>query len=234
MQKNKKKSQDAIKCASRRRCLAVIAGLLAGAGVTPMAFAGAYDEFFKAVKFDDADTVASLLKRGMDPNTSEPTRGETGLMLAARENAMKVFRLLLAHPDTNVDFMARNGDTALMIAAYTANKPAVEALLAKGAEVNRPGWTALHYAAAAGSNEIVALLLEHYAYIDAESPNRTTPIMMAARGGHILTVKLLLDEGADATLKNDLGMTAIDFARSVDRQDIADGLIYRLKKAGKM
>jgi len=221
-------------CAPRRRCLALIAAFVAGIGIVPRASAGAYEDFFKAVKFDDADTVALLLKRGMDPNTSEPTRGETGLMIAARENSMKVFKLLLAHPDTKIDFMAGNGDTALMIAAYKANKPAVEALLAKDAQVNRPGWTALHYAAAAGSNEIVSLLLEHYAYIDAESPNRTTPIMMAARGGHILTVKLLLDEGADAMLKNDAGMTAIDFARSVDRQDIADGLIYRLKKAGKM
>ncbi len=58
--------------------------------------------------------------------------------------------------------------------------------------------------------------------------------MMAVHGGHILTVKLLLDAGADATLKNDLGMTAIDFAKSAGRTDIADGLAYRLKKAGKL
>jgi len=218
----------------RRQCIAMIAGLVAGMCCIPSSIAGAFDDFFKAVKFDDAKTVSDLLKRGMDANTSDPERGETGLMIAARENAMKVFNVLLRHPDTDIEFKARNGDTALMIAAYKGNKTAVEALLAKGAEVNRPGWTALHYAAAAGNNEIVGLLLEHYAYIDAESPNKTTPIMMAARGGHILTVKLLLDEGADAMLKNNVGMTAIDFAKSVDRQDIADGLLYRLKRAGKM
>jgi ankyrin repeat protein len=58
--------------------------------------------------------------------------------------------------------------------------------------------------------------------------------MMAARGGHILTVKLLLDEGADATLKNEVGMTAIDFAKKHEHHDIAEGLTYRLKKAGKL
>jgi hypothetical protein len=175
-----------------------------------------------------------LLKRGFDPNAVEPVRGESGLMLAAREGSMRVFDALLAAPDIDVEAKARNGDNALMLAAYKGNKQAVEALLAKDAQVNRPGWTALHYAAAAGQNPIVALLLENSAYIDAESPNKTTPIMMAALGGHILTVKLLLDEGADATLKNEAGMTAIDIARSIGRQDIADGLTYRLKKAGKL
>ena len=58
--------------------------------------------------------------------------------------------------------------------------------------------------------------------------------MMAARGGHILTVKLLLDEGADLTLKNGAGMTALDFARAGDFRDIVEGLTYRLKQAGKL
>ena len=77
-------------------------------------------------------------------------------------------------------------------------------------------------------------MLEHSAHIDAEAPNKTTPIMMAARAGHILTVKLLLEEGADATLKNDAGMTAIDFATRFNHKDIAEGLTHRLKKAGKL
>ncbi|WP_369124878.1 hypothetical protein [Mucilaginibacter sp. 5C4] len=47
----------------------------------------------------------------------------------------------------------------------------------------------------------------------------------------MLTVKLLLDAGADATLKNDGGMTAIDLARKFDHVDIADGLAWRLKQA---
>ncbi len=215
----------------RRRALL---GAIAGCAWLPsLAWAGAYEDFFIAVKADDEATVKSLLARGLDPNIVEPERNDTGLILALREGSMKVFRLLLSADGVDIEAKARNGDNALMIASYKSNKPAVEALLEKGAEVNRPGWTALHYAAAAGSNEIVQLLLDKSAYIDAESPNKTTPIMMAARGGHIYTVKLLLDEGADATLKNALGMTAIDFARNHGYQDIVEGLTYRLKKAGK-
>lgn len=199
-----------------------------------LAFAGAYDDFFLAVRNNREQAVKSLLARGLDPNLIEPERNDTGLILALREESMKVFEVLLDAEGIDIEAKSRNGDNALMIACYKGNKPAVEALLTKGAEVNRPGWTPLHYAAASGSDEIVRLLLDKSAYIDAESPNKTTPIMMAAREGHIYTVKLLLDEGADASLKNELGLTAIDFARNHGHLDIVEGLTYRLKKAGKL
>jgi ankyrin repeat protein len=195
--------------------------------------AGAYDDFFRAAQADGADEIKSLLRRGLDPNLIEGERGETGLMLALRFDSMKVFEILINARGIDLETRARNGDTALMIAAFKGNKAAVKALLAKNVEPNQTGWTALHYAAASGQNEIVQMLLDKAAYIDAESPNKTTPIMMAAQGGHILTVKLLLDEGADATLRNEQGWSAVDFARKFGHDDIADGLNYRLKKAGK-
>ena len=218
----------------RRRCLGVLAAAGAALLLPTLASAGAYDDYFKAVRMDDVKAVRSLLQRGFDPNTVEEERGDTGLILALREDSAKVFDLLLNTRDVNLDARARNGDSALMIAAYKGKLDAVSALLDKGAEPNQTGWAALHYAAAAGNNPVVQLLLDKSAYIDAESPNQTTPIMMAARGGHILTVKLLLDEGADVTLKNGAGMTALDFARAGGFNDIVEGLTYRLKKAGKM
>lgn len=201
------------------------------ATVVMPALAGSYEEYFLAVRNDNPGKVRDLLQRGFDPNTVDAERGETGLMLALRSDSLRVADVLLKAPGLDVEARSHNGDTALMTAAYKSNIAAVQALLERKAEVNRPGWTALHYAATVGANDIVQLLLDRYAYIDAESPNKTTPIMMAARGGHILTVKLLLDAGADATLKNDVGMTAIDLARKFDHVDIADGLAWRLKQA---
>lgn len=218
----------------RRRCIAALAVLGLAAIAPCAAIAGAFEDYFRAVKMDDAPVVKSLLARGLDPNIIEEERGDTGLILAVRENSMKVFDLLLNAPDIDIEAESWNGDTAMMMACYKENMPAVEALLSKGAEVNRPGWTPLHYAAAVGNNDIVRILLDRSAYIDAESPNKTTPIMMAARGGHIMTVKLLLDEGADAMLKNELGMNAIDFAEKHGFTDIVEGLTHRLRKAGKL
>jgi ankyrin repeat protein len=196
--------------------------------------AGAYDDYFQAIKSNDNFTIAALLARGFDPNTIESTRGDSGLIIAIRENATRVLPLLLNARGIDLDQKALNGDTPLMIAAFKANKTVVQALLEKGAAVNKDGWTPLHYAAASGNNDIVQMLLDKSAALDALSPNNTTPIMMAARGGHILTVKLLLDAGADASLKNQQGMTAIDFAREAGNNEIVEGLTYRLKKAGKL
>lgn len=195
------------------------------------ATAGSLDDFFGAVKKDDATTVSALLKRGLNPNLVESERGETGLMVALQEDSPRVFKVLLNAHAVNLEARATNGDTALMIAAFKGNVDAVKALLAREVEVNQTGWTALHYATASGNNEIVQLLLEKSAYIDTESPNGTTPLMMAARYGRNQTVILLLDEGADSSLKNQIGMTALDFARKAEKKDVIETLSSRQGKS---
>ena len=77
---------------------------------------------------------------------------------------------------------------------------------------------------------MVELLLEQHAYIDAASPNESTPLMMAARYGHPDSVRLLIESGADVTLQNQQGLTALDFAAGAGRQDIAD-LIRKAMRA---
>ena len=61
------------------------------------------------------------------------------------------------------------------------------------------------------------LLIDNDAYIDAESPNGTTPLMMAAYYASPSAVKLMLEEGADPLLKNQDGMTALDLAIAKDK-----------------
>ena len=190
-----------------------------------------YEEWFAAVEIDDALRCQLLLQRGFDPNTIEPERLDTALILSVRHRAWKVFALLLKHPDVQLDARSRNGDTALMIAAFNGDTKAALELIDKGAEINRPGWTALHYASAVGNLVVIRKLIENSAYIDAESPNKTTPLMMAARAGHLSSVQLLIDEGADVTAKNELGLNAIDFAKSQNHIAIITLLERHVKQA---
>lgn len=204
--------------------------VLAGFFAASLVYADDKSDFFLAIEMDRPDRVADLLKKGVDPNSTEPYRGHTGLMMAMQENSMKAFNLLINTKGIDLNKRAENGNTALMLAAWKSNVPAVKTLLGKGAAVNQAGWTPLHYAAAVGDEEIVNLLLSKKATVDALAPNKTTPLMMAARSGHTRTIRILLDHGADVRLRNEWDMSAIDFARDGDFTDIEKGLQSRLDK----
>jgi len=172
-------------------------------------------DFFRAVQMDDAGTVKSLLAAGVNPNQQNPVGGEPALVIAAREGSMRVLQLLLDQPGIQLDAPAMNGNTALMMAAFKRNRPAAEALVARGAAVNRPGWTPLHYAAASGDEDIARLLIKRGAKVDAVSPPASgsyTPVMMAAREGHPDMVAFLGSQGANPKLTNSEGMTAAQIA----------------------
>ncbi len=170
---------------------------------------------------DNASNIRRLIAKGGSPNTVDPNTGETLLMIALREEANAVVSELLSQRGIDLERKAPNGNTALMLAAFKRNKAAVVAMIAKGAIVTRPGWTALHYAAASGDSAIASILLEHSAYIDAESPSQLTPLMIAAREGHPQVAQLLLREGADATLVNNERLTAQQIAVRAGHTDIA-------------
>ena len=185
--------------------------------------AGSYEDFFVAIKKDDAATVAALLARGIDPNTLG-LEGLTGLFMAVRAGHAKVALVLLEAADTDVECRNTADESPLMLAALRGDLPLARALIARDADVNKTGWAPLHYAASRGQIPMIDLLLEHHAYIDAESPNRTTPLMMAAGYGSVQATRILLRAGADATLKNAEGLTALDFALGFGKADSAAAL----------
>lgn len=200
--------------------------------------AGSFDSYFGAVRQDNESQVIALALRGFDLNTLNED-GEHGLLLALREGSLKVADFLLSLSGVNVEARNLQGESPLMMAALKGHVAQALRLIERGAEVNKTGWTALHYAAtsdAPNSVPMVRLLLQHHAYIDAESPNRTTPLMMAAHYGNPAVVKLLLEEGADSTIKNEQGMTAIDFANRAGRLETAGiiaAFVRRQQPAGR-
>ena len=212
----------------RRHCMTWMA-LLAMGGC---AHAGAFDDFFTSIIRDDGGAITALVRRGFDPNTRD-AKGQVGLTLALKEGSMKAFDALMKSRGIKVEARNAQDESPLMMAAIKGNLPAARALIAQDADVNKTGWTPLHYAASCTTDDAAAmtsLLLENHAYIDAGSPNGTTPLMMAVRYGASEVARVLLEQGADVTIKNQLGMTARDFAVGADRKDMVDLISEAMRK----
>ena len=200
-------------------------------GVAGCATAGPQEDLFVAIRRDNASNVTQLLRRGADANVLDE-KGRPGLVLALQLDSLRAFGALLAAPKLNLQARTPQGETALMIAAIRGRLDEARALVVRGADINQTGWTPLHYAASGTTPQqtaLIALLLEHHAYIDAESPNGSTPLMLAAQYGTRESVQLLLNEGADTTLKNQLGLSAVDFALRAERKDMADAIAARVR-----
>ncbi len=111
---------------------------------------------------------------------------------------------------------ARVGDLRVADAAMRGEVAAVRALLQKGADVNSAqgdGMTALHWAAALGDQELASLLLASGAKPGAETRiGRYRPLHIAAKGGHHLVVRSLVDARADVSAATTTGATPLHFA----------------------
>lgn len=200
---------------------------MAGMGIGAMALCwprsarcGPREDFFKGIELDRPDMVRAALAAGLDPNTVDD-RGRVGLLLAMRDGCFEAAEVLAAAAGVDVDRASPQGETALMLAALRGHLAWMERLVARGAAVQRTGWSALHYAASGPQPKAVDWLLRRGAQVDAPSPNGSTALMMAAGYGAIDSVELLLSRGADASLRNQAGATAADFARRAGREEVA-------------
>jgi len=174
--------------------------------------------FERVIKQDNADGVQELLAQGVDPNIKDE-HGQPGIVMALHEGSFRAARALADSPKLRVDLTNNADETALMLAASSGQMDIAKILISKGAMINKPGWSPLHYAAWTGQLDMIRYLLTRGADINAGSPNGTTPLMMAAAYAAPAAVTLLLQSGANIGQCNQLNMTALDFAKHYERPD---------------
>jgi uncharacterized protein len=173
-------------------------------GVTPL--------YLAAVNGNDA-MIRRLLDAGVDPNGVDPG-GETALMTAARTGTPAGLRVLLERGATVDAREPEFGQTALMIAVREHHDAAVQILLEAGASANaqtRKGPTPNFVPPCKGTgcgSEGVGI--NRGGLPDrgrrAEVKGGMTPLLYAARDGHLSAARRLVEAGADLELADANGM----------------------------
>ena len=92
--------------------------------------------FFAAVVRDDGDKVMTYMVRGINPNMRD-AKGDTGLLVALREQSWKAADTLMQYPALDVNAENHASETPLMLAALRGRLDWVKKLLARGAHVVR-------------------------------------------------------------------------------------------------
>ncbi len=126
----------------------------------------------------------------------------------------------------------QDGRTPLMhsVLAENADSILVRLLVQHGADVNAADfdqkWTPLHFAARDHKEEIVRVLLEAGANVDAIDSFGNTPLWRAVMtaSSNLAVIKELIKHGADPYKKNNHGIAPIDIARQSGRDDIVSAL----------
>lgn len=175
-----------------------------------------------AASVDDLPTARLLLERGADPNARAAgvPQAATPLMGAAYNGNLELVRLLLRRrPDVQATSAPRG-------------------VAVKNGFVQFGNATALHMAMVGGNAEIVRLLLDAGARIDALDARGMSPLVWAVATDRAqpAIVRLLVGRGANRTIRTTGEETVTDWARKFNHPQVlaAIGLVGSARADGGM
>jgi ankyrin repeat protein len=211
---------------ARQRGYPALESALAAA-LQPTGIADPDDAVLRAAGSGDADRVALALRAGADIESRDSLQ-RTPLLLAVTNDQVEVARLLVAM-GADPDALDHQHDTPWLVTGVTGSVPMLEALLPASPDLgllNRYGGTSLIPASERGHVDYVRRVLK--TGIDVDHVNRLgwTALLEAVilgNGGaaHQEIVRLLLAAGADRSIPDRDGITALEHARTKGHRALA-------------
>ncbi len=183
-------------------------------------------QFLNAAGANDTEQLLAGLKTGV-PVDSADASGRTALLIATRANAIEAARVLI-EAGADVNAKDRLHDSPYLYAGAEGRLEILKMTVEAGADpgaVNRYGGTALIPAAHHGYPDVVRYLLTTKININHVNFLGWTALLEAVilgDGGPIYQeiVDLLLKAGADISIGDKDGVTALDHARSRGQAEI--------------
>jgi uncharacterized protein len=170
-----------------------------------------------AANITRVDMVVHVLKAGADVNAVNNNKGHTALVAAVTANRVAIVQLLLQH-GADMTITDTKGETALFEAVHVGHVFMMDMLVKRDLSitaVDNRGNTLLMIAALRGQAAAAEWLLQHGAVINATHNNYVTALHAAYAViicDNNSVIKLLISNGIDANLRDNLGNTALSLA----------------------
>lgn len=149
------------------------------------------------------DVTEKLLDASSEINVESDSNKDSPLTFACWKGHFDVVELLLSRK-ANIEHRTKEGFSPLMFAALGGHTKVARKLLECNAQVNVPSGSnndiPLTSACWKGHHDVVGLLLEFNSNIEHRTKDGCTPLMLAAREGHIHVAELLLKNEAQVNV----------------------------------
>lgn len=181
----------------------------------------------RAAQSGDADRAALALRAGADIEVRDEME-RTSLLLAVTEGQVDVARMLVAM-GADADALDHQHDTPWLVTGVTGSVPMLEALLPADPDfsiLNRYGGTSVIPASERGHVDYVRRVVETGMDLDHVNRLGWTALLEAVVFGdggpdHQEIVRALLAAGADPSIRDGDGVTALEHARNRGHTEMA-------------
>jgi ankyrin repeat protein len=175
-----------------------------------------------ASKAGELAEVTTLLDAQADINAQDPRTQQTALMVAAENNQLNV-ALLLLERKADIKLSDVAGKTALHYAVIGGNLKLVSELLKLGAdsqELDLGGNNVIALAVKSMHRELIPFLAQAKANVNQTDEMGMTPLIWAVIHKDLRSIKVLKKLGADHTARTEMGVDALQLAKSKKLDDI--------------